>query len=527
MSFPLYTARQVRAIDQRLIEAGTPGIKLMQRAAEAALKVLQQRWLDCAAVIIVCGKGNNGGDGHALAGLLRQCDKTVHVLQIGEATQLSGDALQAALNSAALGVKALTYNMQRMSALLDDYREQQVIIVDAMLGTGFHGSLRGDYADAACQINASDQPVLAMDIPSGLHADSGWVNGEAVVANVTVTFIARKRGLYTASGPDQVGEIVFDDCGAGSEISNADGPPVRAIDVSLLNTVLKPRARSAHKGHAGSVLVIGGDTGFGGAPIMAAEAASRCGAGTVSMLTRPAHVSAMLARCPEIMAYGLNAWQGDAGLMAQRMVEKASVLVIGPGLGQSTWSRQLLRQSVMWAAASHKPLVLDADALNLIAQDDGFWSESASPQQRQSWVITPHPGEAARLLATTTNGVQADRFAAITRLQSTTGTVCLLKGAGSLLAFAQDADAPSGDGVQINLCTEGNPGMASGGMGDVLTGVIAALVAQGLTSADALRCAVCAHGEAADIAAAAIGERGLMATDLLPILTRVLNVNDK
>lgn len=527
MSFPLFTSDQVRAIDQRLIAAGTPGIKLMQRAAHAALEVLRQRWGHISAVIVVCGGGNNGGDGHVLAGLARQTGATVHLLQIGDKAGLAGDARLAADEAVALGVEVLPYSSQQLSALLSQYSEADVVIVDAMLGTGFHGVLSGDFADAAAQINACGQPVLAMDIPSGLHADTGYVDGEAVRASATVTFIARKRGLYTGGGPEYAGDIVLDDCGADATMVDAEVPAARAVSADLIRAVLRPRNRSAHKGHAGSVLVIGGDAGFGGAAIMAAEAAARSGAGTVSLLTRPAHVSAMLARRPEIMVCGLDAWQGDAALLAKQLVAKATVLVIGPGLGQSVWSRQMLQQSVMWATTLAKPLVLDADALNLAAQDDRFWAESASRQQRQHWVITPHPGEAARLLATTTGQVQADRFAAITQLQMLTGTQCLLKGAGSLLAFATEADSSPGSVNQIDVCTEGNPGMASGGMGDVLTGVIAALMAQGLSSADALRCGVCAHGEAADQAVAATGERGLLATDLLRWLPRVLNVNDK
>lgn len=524
MSLPLFTASQVRAIDQRLIAAGTPGIRLMQRAAEAALTALRQRWPQTTQVIVVCGKGNNGGDGHVLAGLLLQTGAQVHVLQIGDRTGISGDARIAADNAAALGVTAQPYSAQQLASLLAQNTAARVVIVDAMLGTGFHGTLRADFADAAEQINNSAKPVLAIDIPSGLHADTGHVAGDAVKADVTVTFIARKRGLYTGDGPDYAGDIVFDDCGAESAMVAAERPAVRAIDAGLLATMLQPRLRSAHKGHAGSVLVIGGDAGFGGAAMMAAEAAARSGAGTVSLLTRPVHVSAMLARRPEIMVCGMDAWQGDAGALARQLVEKASVLIIGPGLGQSAWSRQLLQNSMMWAATLEKPLVLDADALNLAAQDDRFWSESAPPPLRRQWVITPHPGEAARLLAMTTAQVQRDRFAAIAQLQALTGTQCLLKGAGSLLAFADTDDA---DRIPLDLCTEGNPGMASGGMGDILTGVIAALMAQGLSSADALRCAVCAHGEAADQAVAAVGERGLLATDVLSFLPRVLNVNAK
>ncbi len=524
MNLPLYTASQARAIDQQLIAAGTPGIRLMQRAGEAALTALRQRWPQTTSVIIICGRGNNGGDGHVLAGLLLQTGARVHVLQIGDITGLSGDARVAADNAAALGVTAKPYHAQQLSDLLSQHAAARVVIVDAMLGTGFHGALSDDFADAAGQINASGQPVLAIDIPSGLHADTGHIDGTAVKADATITFIARKRGLYTAHGPDYAGEIIFDDCGAGPLPAGSGQPAVRAIDAGLLKAMLPPRLRTAHKGQAGSVLVVGGDTGFGGAAMMAAEAAARSGAGTVSLLTRPAHVVPMLARRPEVMVSGLDEWLGDPGTAARQLVEKASVVIIGPGLGQSDWSRQILQNSMMWSVTLGKPLVLDADALNLAAQDNRFWREAAPLAQRRRWVITPHPGEAARLLGTDAARIQADRFVAIADLQAHTGTHCLLKGAGSLLAFAPTDEA---DRLPLDLCTEGNPGMASGGMGDILTGVIAALIAQGLSSADALRCAVCAHGEAADQAARTLGERGLLATDVLSFLPRVLNANSK
>jgi hydroxyethylthiazole kinase-like uncharacterized protein yjeF len=520
VSLPLYTADQVRALDQQLIAAGTPGISLMQRAAEAALTVLRQRWPQTTDVLVLCGRGNNGGDGHVLSGLLLQTGARVHLLQIGDIAKAGADARQAAANAAQLGVGALPYDAEQLTALLAQYSTSPIVIVDAMLGTGFHGALAGDFADAVGQVNASGQPILALDIPSGLQADTGHVAGQAIRATITVTFIARKRGLYTASGPEYAGEIVFDDCGADALPVDTLRPAIQAIDVQLLRHVLRPRPRSAHKGQAGSVLVIGGDTGFGGAAMLAAEAAARSGAGTVSLLTRPAHVTAMLARRPEVMVTGMDTWQSD---IARQLVEKASVLIIGPGLGQSRWSRQMLQNSMMWAVTMAKPLLLDADALNLAAQDDSFWRESAPLVQRNRWVITPHPGEAARLLATSVAQVQCDRFAAIGQLQALTGTQCLLKGAGSLLAFMPDDGRRDADGPRLELCTEGNPGMASGGMGDILTGVIAALMAQGLSAADALRCGVCAHGEAADQAVAAVGERGLLATDVLTYLPQVLN----
>lgn len=510
----LFSAAQVREADQRIIADGTPGLTLMERAGSAAFMAMRKRWPDAAAAVVLCGTGNNGGDGYILAHLAHQAGLEVTVMQLGECSRVRGDAKQALTQARSAGLHIGDWSAPTLLTLLEA-PGNNTVVVDAMLGTGFHGCLQGDYADAVAILEASRTPILALDIPSGVDANTGQVSGPAVQAQLTVTFIGRKQGLFTGQAPAHTGEVLFASCGA--QMPADIQPAARIINAELARHVLRPRSRTAHKGDAGNVLVVGGDTGFGGAALLTAEAAARSGAGTVSLLTRAAHVSPALSRRPELMAHGIEDVRHSSDTIRQ-LVSRASVVVAGPGLGQSAWSQQLLQQVLSWATAAGTPVVLDADALNLLAQEYDFWRSAATASARAGWVLTPHPGEAARLLGLDTQTVQADRFAAIQRLQAHTGAVCLLKGAGSLLAFPAD-DFNS----CIDVCTEGNPGMATGGMGDVLAGIIAALRAQGLSAADALRCAVCVHGEAADLAAAAAGERGLLALDILPHVRKLLN----
>jgi NAD(P)H-hydrate epimerase len=343
---------------------------------------------------------------------------------------------------------------------------------------------------------------VAVDIPSGLCSDSGCVRGVAVHAAHTVTFIGRKRGLYTAAARDHCGELHFDALGVPGEVHETVPAGAELLSLGALLAALPPRARTAHKGHFGHVLVIGGGRGMAGAAAMAAESAARCGAGLVSLATWPGNVAATVARRPEVMAHGVA-----HGHELEPLLARASVLVIGPGLGRGPWAQQLLVR----ALATGKPAVLDADALNAIA--DG---EVPAELPRAQCVVTPHPGEAARLLGTTTPGIEADRFAALQRLRALFPGAVVLKGAGTLVASGAA-------GGRTGVCPYGNPGMASGGMGDVLSGVLGALLAQGLVPGDAARLGVCLHARAADLAAAAEGERGLLATDLVPWLRRLLN----
>ena len=370
------------------------------------------------------------------------------------------------------------------------------MIVDALLGTGLDRGVEGRWAEVIRAVNRHRAPVISVDIPSGLSADSGAVLGEAVEAEVTVSFIALKQGLFTGEGPACCGQVLFDALGVPPKVYAREILSARRLDWLRQARHFTPRRRTAHKGHFGHVLVIGGNLGMSGAARLAAEAAARCGAGLVSLATRPEHASAVAAARPEIMAHGVL---DAAGL--DPLLERAKVIALGPGLGRDAWSYPLWQR----ALDSGLPLVLDADALNLL---------SLEPIRRDDWVLTPHPGEAARLLGTNTSAIQCDRFAAAEDLQRRFGGTLVLKGAGTLIR--------SGAARPVGVCSLGNPGMASGGMGDVLSGLIAGLIAQGLALEDAAEAGVCLHAAAADRAAVQ-GERGLLASDLLGGLRSLLN----
>lgn len=284
---------------------------------------------------------------------------------------------------------------------------------------------------------------------------------------------------------------------------------VHTLAWDTLKLQLGARARNSHKGDFGHVLVLGGDHGTGGAVLMAAEASARCGAGLSSVATRPEHVGACLQRRPELMVRGLTEPADLAPLL-----QRATVLVLGPGLGQSPWSLHCLELALRQATDRQLPVVLDADGLNWLARE----STLAGFSGHCPWILTPHAGEAARLLGNSRTAINADRHAAVRALQDRYGGVALLKGAGSLLCYRE------GSRQQLAQCPYGNPGMASGGMGDVLSGILGGLLAQGFTLADSARLGVCAHALAADTAVAqGGGERGLLATDLLPHLRTLLN----
>ena len=486
----LYTAAQTRELDRCAIEDHKiPGIVLMSRAASAAFDALLQAWPDPECIQVLCGTGNNGGDGFLVADLAHKRGIRANVLQLGDPAKIGGDALLARNQALANGVSIEPFETTPLLRV--------GVIVDAMLGTGLGGDVRGVYREAITTVNGNSAPVLAVDIPSGLCSDTGRVLGLAVQADLTVTFIGLKRGLFTLAAADHTGAIEFNDLGVPPEVySQVDGDTDRLELESLLQR-LPARPATAHKGLYGTVLVVGGDHGMAGAAALAAEAALRCGAGLVRVATRPEHVAALVARTPEAMPVGVVSGQELAPLVAS-----ADVLVVGPGLGQSTWSEQLLQV----AAASGKPMVLDADGLNLLAA-----GRVIAETRRDNWVLTPHPGEAARLLECTNAEVQADRFDAVRRLQQTYGGIAVLKGNGSLIT----------DGVQRLLSDYGNPGMASGGMGDVLSGVIGSLLAQHIPALEAAALGVCLHGAAGD-SAAEEGQRGLLASDLIPHMRAML-----
>lgn len=479
----LYSAAQVRDLDARLIAAGTPGFELMQRAAHAAWRALRRRWPDGRELTVLAGRGNNAGDGYLIAALAQRAGWLATVLAVGDTSVLTGDAGSAYQEARRAGVAIKPWSQQPLIG----------IVVDALLGTGLKGDVHEPYASVIRCINDSGLSVMAVDIPSGLCADTGRTLGVAVRADLTVTFIGLKIGLFTGDAPDLVGELVFDDLQADLAVVAQTPVAIKRLDTFNLPK-LSPRPRTAHKGMFGRVLVIGGDLGFGGAALLSTESTLRCGAGMVTLATRAEHVSAALTRFPEVMSAGVH-----SANQLMDLIEPATVLVVGPGLGQHSWGRSLLSA----AANAERPQVWDADALNQLAA--GFVSLP------KDCVITPHPGEAARLLGISTKDVQADRPAAAKALAKKYNAVCVLKGSGSLVA------SPAGD---LALADHGHPAMATGGLGDVLAGVIGALMAQKMPAFDAACLGVWLHALAGEKCGAT--GRGLAAADLIPVIRQLL-----
>jgi len=485
----LYRAQDLRELDRIAVtDMGIPGYTLMTRAGTAALHLLRKSWPRARNVVMVCGIGNNGGDGFVLARLAHEGGAQVEVLLLGEAASLRGDARRACEAMLKAGVQVSPFVAERWP--------EADVVVDAIFGTGLDREVSGLHREAIIVMNRQPAPVLSLDIPSGLHTDTGTALGVAVRASKTLTFIGLKQGLFTGQGPDYGGEIYFDGLEVPAEIYQKVPAPAFRVASTLMQSLLPPRARIAHKGHHGHVLVVGGEQGMAGAVRLAGEAAARVGAGLVSMATHPAHAAALTAARPELMCHGLVDSEALSALL-----DKVSVLAVGPGLGCAEWGRQLFGAVL----ESTLPMVVDADALNLLAQE---------PLRRNHWILTPHPGEAARLLNVTAGEVQADRWQAVRELHKRYGGVVILKGAGTLVCNGHEP---------LALSDTGNPGMAAGGMGDVLTGVIAGLLAQGLNPWQAALAGVYLHGCAGDAAAARDGERGLMAGDLMGPLHRLVN----
>ena len=481
----LYTAAQVRELDRVAIEEkGIPSITLMERAGAGAFEVLTKRYPDARNLVVVCGGGNNAGDGYVLARLAKQAGLDVRLVTLVQPGRLKGDAAASARKYLDAGAVEDTLSLDGAD-----------LVIDALLGSGLNRPVDGFFADAIEVLNSAGVPVLALDIPSGLNADTGVCMGTAVKADATVTFIGLKRGLFTADGPEFSGEILFSDLETPADIHTEVKAGARLVEPAQVMQNLQRRPRQAHKGRYGHVLVIGGDYGYLGAAILAGSAAARTGAGLVTVATRTEHARNIPLYRPELMTAAVTAAQD-----LDTVLSRAGVVAIGPGLGQSDWAISSFAKVLQ----TRLPLVVDADALNLLALEH---------QRRENWVLTPHPGEAARLLGMTAGDIQADRFAAVASLRDEFDGVAVLKGAGSLIA---DTAGP------VYLNRTGNPGMAGGGMGDVLTGMIAGLMAQGIEPGMAAVAGVHLHGQAADVCAGQ-GERGMLAGDLLPVIRSIIN----
>jgi NAD(P)H-hydrate epimerase len=484
----VYTPATVRAVDAHAIRAlGLSGYELMGRAAAATLAAVRARWPAAGDLLVLCGAGNNAGDGYVIARLARGAGLGTRVLALADPARLAGDAARARDDFVAAGGRIGPWPGALPPAGL---------VVDALFGTGLARPVAGEVRAAIEAVNAAGRPVVAVDVPSGLDAGSGAVLGAAIRADLTVTFVGLKAGLFLGAGPDHAGQVLLDDLGIPAAAWADAVPVLRRYGPGDLRAALPPRRPTAHKGHFGHVLVVGGNTGMGGAVRLAGEAALRSGAGLVTVATRPANAPLVSLGRPELMAVGV-----ESPVDLEAVLARASVVAVGPGLGQDDWARALFAR----VRAAGRPLVVDADALNLLA---------AAPARAADWILTPHPGEAARLLGTDTATVQADRLAAVGALASRYGGTAVLKGRGTLVA---------GGGGMPWLIDGGNPGMASGGMGDVLTGITAALLAQfPREPVVAAATAACVHAAAGDAAAAA-GPRGLIAGDVLAALRPWLN----
>jgi NAD(P)H-hydrate epimerase len=487
----LFNAKSVRELDRLAIEEeGIAGIVLMKRAGRAVLQELLEHYGAPSLLTVFCGGGNNGGDGYIVAALAAEKHIPVQVFELSEA--LSGDA--AIARQYAEQAKVLCTVFDPSLDIVEG------VIVDSLLGTGYQGQLRSSYAEAIQIINDSGLPVVAVDIPSGLQADNGAVAELSVQADVTVTFIGAKPGLFSGRGPGVCGEVIYHSLDVPETIFDQVEPDAELMDLAELLDYLPQLDIDAHKTQRGHTMVVGGDRGFGGAAIMAAEASARLGSGMTTVATRPEHIGAMLMRQPEVMACAVV-----SGQELEPLLERPNVLVVGPGLGRSSWSEQLLQKAV----AAKLPTVLDADGLNIVAEGRVVPKPDGS-----QWVLTPHCGEAARLLNVTVAEIEADRFAAVRQLQEKYAGVVVLKGPGTLIA---------GPGELIKVCPYGNPAMATAGMGDILSGVIGALIAQGFDLQTAAELGCCLHSSAADMAVEELGSRGLVATDILPYINRLLN----
>jgi len=482
---PLFRLDGIRAIEAHYLPDARP--PLMERAGAAAAQVaLEMLGEDEGPVLVACGPGNNGGDGFVLARHLLHAGCEVTVAFGGDAAKLPADAHEAHGEWLDAGGHCVP----------DIPQGEFALAVDALFGIGLTRPIEGSYAMWIERLNALDCPILAIDTPSGLDVDTGRVSGPCVRADHTATFIAIKPGLLTLDGPDHAGEVTL--CNLDLVYANRFASPGSVNGPVLFGAHLAPRPRNSHKGLNGNAIVLGGAPGMMGAALLAGRAALRLGAGRVFVGLLDLRLLGVDPLQPELMLRPAHDAIGLAGALA-----------VGPGFGQTDAALELLRTAI----GAEAPLVLDADALNLLAQHPVL----AGRLRRRPLptILTPHPAEAARLLDCETGAIQQDRIAAALELARRFNACVVLKGCGSVLA------APDGHWA-IN--PTGNAGMASAGMGDVLTGMVAALLAQGWEAWPALAGAVWLHGDAADrLVEQGIGPIGLAAGELIDEARASLN----
>jgi len=461
----------------------------MEKAGNSAFEYAQQTWPLAQHWLVLAGKGNNAGDGYILACLGRQAGLKVQVHALDPSDELVGDARIARQKWLDNGGKI--QSMEHLPIHGPD------LIIDALFGTGLNRLLDDKLQALIAQINNSHLAVFSLDIPSGLNAETGQPMPVAIKACNTMTFVALKPGLVTAQGKSFCGELVTHTLDINSAFEKHATSCARLINFKQLPP-LPPRDPYSHKGNFGRLLCIGGNLGLPGAIRLSAEAALRSGAGLVKVLCHPDTQQLVVQGRPELML------ASDTDIKQQ--LAWADAIVLGPGLGQDDWAKKIYLQLQTYLQQNSKPLLIDADGLQLLSQ-------SSMPSLNQQCILTPHPGEAAALLQMTNQQIEQNRYQAVHTLQHKYACAVLLKGAGSLIH----------DGQQLWVCEHGNPGMATGGMGDVLSGILGALLAQGMPAQQAIVYGTCLHSFAADLSAQQNGQRGMLASDLYAFLPQFIN----
>lgn len=504
----LVTADEMREMDRRTVEEwGLPAIALMENAGRAVAAACEALLGEPGEgrVVVLAGKGNNGGDGFVAARWLHRAGHEVEVCLLAEAGELDGEA---AINCGFAARTGLAIHEQADRALMQERLAGASLIVDAVLGTGISGEVRGSARDAIEAMNSAGAPVVAVDIPSGVHADTGAILGEAVRAHTTVTMALPKIGMHQYPGRALCGQIIVGDIGMARQVMESDEVRTNLTGAADAAAMLPARSAQMHKGDAGRLLVVAGSVGMTGAAAMTGLAATRSGAGLVHIACPESLNDTLEAMCTEVLTRPMpETDERSLALAAEeplaQFADGMDAVVLGPGLSRNAQSAELARRL---AARIELPMIIDADGLNTFA---GRVDELAG--RRAPTVITPHPGEMSRLTDDAIADIQVDRLTRARELSARIGCVVLLKGAGTVIA------APHGE-AWIN--PTGNEGLATGGSGDVLSGMIGAFIAGGSPALSAAVAGAYYHGRAADEAAGA-DTRGMIPTDLLSALPGV------
>jgi len=507
----LVSAHTMQEIDKRAIEEfRIPGLSLMENAGRSCTDAIVEEFGEHGYAVVIAGKGNNGGDGYVIARLLRQTGWDVHVFILAEHGQISGDA---ATNLARLPREDITFcpPAVQLPASLNDEIARANVIVDAIFGTGLRSDVGGIYREAIGIINASGRPVLAVDIPSGIHGTTGRILGDAVRAYITVTFAFAKLGHILHPGPEYTNRLIVADIGIPPHLMEA-ASGYDLLNDDFIRPMLRRRDRQAHKGHFGHCLIIAGSTGKTGAAALSANSAVRAGSGLVTLAVAESLHAILEIKTTEVMTAPLP--DSNSGCVTssaipaiEKLLEDKDALAIGPGIGRRPGTTALVQAIVESVAL---PMVIDADGLNALAEDITILRRKKSA----NIILTPHPGEMARLLGTSIPDVEAVRISVAQEFARNFGVYLVLKGARTIIASPTGIAAINGSGT---------PAMASGGMGDVLTGIIVSLLGQHYSAWDACRIGVYIHGFAANLVVDEKGEIGISASDVQEMLPHAYN----